>query len=73
MKTASVFALIGCFFLMVFSATPAVAADPSSATVVLQGLAPAAAAKFVEVAATVDTLRQLRTGGYTLYVRRQLY
>jgi len=69
MKTASVFALIGYFFLMVFSATPALAADPSSAAVVLQGLAPAAAAKFIEVAATVDTLRQLRTGGYTLYLR----
>jgi len=54
---------------MVCSATPALAVDPPSAAVVLQGLAPAAAAKFAEVAATTDTLRLLRTGGYTLYLR----
>jgi len=69
MKTAIVFALIGCFFYMAFSATPALAADPPSAAVVLQGLAPAAAAKFAEVPATTDILHLLRSGGYTLYLR----
>ncbi len=69
MKSASVFALIECFAFLAFSATPALAADPPSATVVLQGLAPAAAAKFAEVLATAETLRVLRTGGYALYLR----
>ncbi len=69
MKTTCAFALIECFAVMAFSATPALADDPPSAAVALQGLAPVAAAKFAEVAATIDTLRLLRTGGYTLYLR----
>ncbi len=33
------------------------------------GLPPAGAAKFAEVLATADTLKQLRQGGFTLYLR----
>lgn len=57
MKIASVFAVTGCLAFMVCGATPSWAGDP------------APAAKFVEVPATADTLRQLRTGGYSLYLR----
>ena len=57
MKIANLFAVSGFWVLMVFFAGPAFPADPT------------AAAKFVEVAATTDTLHQLRMGGYTLYLR----
>lgn len=56
MKTARLFTVTGCralLALLIFSAMPA----------------PAPAVKFVEVAASADTLRLLRSGGYALYLR----
>ena len=57
MKTARLLALAAHIVYMAFSATASLAADAPTT------------AKFVEITATADTLRQLRTGGYTLYLR----
>lgn len=57
MKTARLLALTAHIVFMTFCATPSLAADAPTA------------AKFVEITATADTLRQLRSGGYTLYLR----
>lgn len=64
MKTARLFTVTGCralLALLIFSAMPALAAGAAPA--------PAPAVKFVEVAASADTLRLLRSGGYALYLR----
>ena len=66
MKTARLFTVTGCralLALLIFSAMPALAAGAAPAP------APAPAVKFVEVAASADTLRLLRGGGYALYLR----
>lgn len=54
MRKVGVFAMTGCLALMAFFATTAQAADPG---------------KFLEVAANADTLRQVRAGGFALYLR----
>lgn len=46
-------------FALLLAAVPAAAAEPAKP----------AAAKFVEVLATADTLRQMQAGGFTLYLR----
>ena len=66
MKTARLFTVTGCralLALLIFSAMPALAAGAAPAP------APAPAVKFVEVAASADTLRLLHGGGYALYLR----
>lgn len=67
MKSAR--ALASSLAFMALYLLHALAAANSSATPLLQGLAPAAASNFVEVVATADVLRQLSSGGYTLYLR----
>ncbi len=69
MKIAKIVTFAACFAFAALSARPVLAADPSGAAVVLPGLPPATATKFVEVAATADTLKLLRNGGYALYLR----
>lgn len=69
MKTSRLFAVTGCLGLAVLSARLTFAADPTATANAPQGLAPATATKFVELAATAQTLRQLRAGGYALYLR----
>ena len=54
------------FALFAGTLPPATAADPDKAG---KAAAPVAAAKFAEVAATKETLKQLRAGGYALYLR----
>ena len=56
-------------FSMALSGTCGLAADIAPAPPKLQGLAPEAAAKFVEIPATAETLRLLHAGGLTLYLR----
>lgn len=55
--------------VLALAAPPALAAGPAAHTSAPQGLPPAGASKFSEIAATADTLRQLRAGGYVLYLR----
>lgn len=54
--------------LLTCAASAAVSAEGPTAPK-LQGLAPAAAAKFVEIVATPTLLEQLNAGGFTLYLR----
>ncbi len=69
MKFATLVALAGCIAFVSSSAMPVMAAVPGDPASAIQGLPPATAAKFVEVAATTKILGLLRTGGYALYLR----
>lgn len=58
--------LIPCLLtLLAVTPAPTFAADPPP----VAGAAPAAAANFTEILATADLLKQLRGGGYALYLR----
>ena len=69
MKTTSLLVLASWIALMIAATPPALAADSPQPAPPPQARAPATIAKFVEIAATADTLRLLRKGGYTLYLR----
>ena len=68
MKTSTLLA-IGRYLLTALAATPVGASHPASSAAAPQAPPAATKVQFVEVAATVNTLRQLRAGGYTLYLR----
>lgn len=55
--------------LLAVVAFPAFAEGPTAPRAAAPGSSPVSAPKFVEVPATIDTLRQLRVGGYVLYLR----
>ena len=69
MNTTSFSTVAGCIAFLVSTAMPAWADNALSPAAPLQGLPPATAVKFVELAATADTLSLLRNGGYALYLR----
>lgn len=72
MKTARSFTVTGYLAwlaFLTFPALPALAAGAAPATAAPHRTAPAPTAKFVEVAASAQTLRLLRGGGYVLYLR----
>lgn len=69
MKIPNLRTSVGCIAFVALSATPALAATPGGSAPALQGMPPATTTQFVEVAATAKILGQLRTGGYTLYLR----
>ncbi|HEY9194213.1 MAG TPA: histidine phosphatase family protein [Methyloversatilis sp.] len=62
----TILGLLACCFVLVV--TRVVSAAESTGPV-LQGLPPPSSAKFVEIPATAETLAQLRTGGFVLYLR----
>lgn len=69
MKTEITFFQAACIAWMATALTTAQAADPQANAPALQESPPAAVLKFVEKPATAETLRQLRAGGYALYLR----
>jgi hypothetical protein len=72
MRIAKMLTIAGGIAFVFLTVRSVLAADPLGAAVALQGLPPATATKFVEVAATADTLNLLRNGGYALYLRHGL-
>lgn len=74
MKTqaAKTIVLSGLIALAATSAWSAPAAQAPGTAAQPQASEPAAAVKFVEVAATADTIRRLQSGGYALYLRHGL-
>ena len=72
MKTTSLWVLASWIALMITATHPVFAADSPQPAQPPQARAPVTIEKFVEIAATADTLRMLRMGGYTLYLRHGL-
>ena len=69
MNITRLFSAAGCIAFMASALSPAWATDAASPASAMPLQPPSNTAKFIEIAATANTLRQLRKGGYTLYLR----